>query len=192
MNPPRYQFGIDHENIFKKLKLTFRILCLNSLVVISAIVIAHFVLNSQQINEITIGLKKINNVFFSKFNLVNLLNIVINISLQTAILEEFLFRYPILLLIKNNFWLKLKYNIGPLVIITVALSLNYIWAFGLKIDDFRLTYPHQIPWLIFITGTPLYWLVYKTKNLWPAIVCHALSNTFLFFLAQFLMRLKVI
>lgn len=194
MDPPQKKFeaSFDYETLLKNLKLTLWVLLLNSALVLTIIAFAYFALDNDQINEIIRNLKNSQTIYFSELNLANLLIIIINSSLNTAILEESLFRYPVLILTKNNFRIRIKYDITIFVIILTAFFLNYLWANGLMIGNLRISYSHPIPWLIFITGLPLYWLIAKTKTLWPAILCHASSNFLLYLFAQTLIYLGIL
>ena len=100
-------------------------------------------------------------------------------ALNGPILQETLYRGPVWLLAVSGLVIKQK-RINFLFVCTVILIPNFFWAS----THFALS------WAVFLAGLGWGWLVYKTKSLWPAIVCRSLANT-LIYLAIKLMTLHM-
>lgn len=99
-------------------------------------------------------------------------------ALRPALLEELVYRGPIRIIVglliifgkETSRWLM------PVVWI-LGLALNLHWAY--------LHTVHEILWIaVFTAGIAWLWLVIKTKSFWPAVVCHAIANTLIYFLAR--------
>lgn len=192
MDPPkRFHFNLDFEDFSHKLKLTLAILGLNSLTILGLIALAFLTLDPIQLNAIVVKLKW-NGFYFSPFSEWTVLLLIRDLWLKAAIIEEFLFRYPILVLIKSNFKIRIRYDLTRPILILIALILNLVWADGLRVNNFVIERSHTIPWVVFVSGLPLYWLIIKTRSLWPSVVCHGVSNTLLYLLAQSLIYFKII
>lgn len=187
-----FEFYLHFDNFKKKIKLTLAILCLNSLIILVLMALTYLVLDSKQIDQIVARLQW-KKIYFYQLNMGNLLIVLRDYGFTGPILEEFLARYPVLMLIKSNLKIRIKYDLTMFFIILTALSLNLIWTNGLIIENFNIVFGHphsSIP--VFISGIPLYWLVIKTRSLWPAIVCHGASNVILYFFAQALLYFELI
>jgi len=63
----------------------------------------------------------------------------------------------------------------------MSLGLSFIWAMN-----------HTAPLPVILSGTIWYWLVMKTRVIWPSIICHALANFFLYLFVQVVLYLKIV
>lgn len=183
MNSPRFQLNLEFDNLRPKIKLVLGVLLFNSLIILTLATILYFFIESAGVKLTIANLKARNGHYFYTLNLENFLRFLSYYCLQVAVLEESLFRYPILALIKSNLKIQIKHDLTKLILVILMFCLNLIWAVGLK----PITLGHPMPVPIFLAGIPLYWLVIKTKCLWPAVLCHALSNFLLYIFVQTLL-----
>ena len=188
MDPPKVKLHLDFDNFTPKIKLVFGALLLNSVIILILSITIYFFVENEKIELIIANLRVSNSYYFYIFNAQNLLRVLSSYCLQAAVLEEGLFRYPILALVKSNLKIHIKYDITKLFLVILALGLNLMWAIGFE----PLTGGHPTPIPVFLVGIPLYWLVIKTKSLWPAILCHASSNFLLYILVQVLIYKDVL
>lgn len=122
-------------------------------------------------------------IFFAPFK-ENYFNVMWYNSLIPAIQEEVMFRGPVYVAIKQNFKLKVFKDITTPSLILIILISNYLWAF------WPIGHPYNIP--IFIAGLPWYWLIFKTRALWPSILCHFLANISIYIFIQVSLHFKII
>lgn len=100
-------------------------------------------------------------------------------ALKAALLEELVYRGPIriavgLLIISG----KETNRRFVAVVWILGLTLNLHWAFYIHTI-------HEILWIaVFTAGVAWLWLVIKTRSFWPAVICHAMANTLIYFLAR--------
>lgn len=96
----------------------------------------------------------------------------------TTVIEEFIYRGPIRVLVGLIFFFRKELNWWFLSFIwSVGLFLNYQWATSHT--------THELIWLpVFIAGLAWLWLVIRTNRLWPAIFCHAAANLSIYWLLK--------
>ena len=177
MDPPkRFGFNFDYDGIGEKLKYTLIAFSINSFIILSLITIAQAWLNEKQVVEIIIGLKNSHPSYFNPLNFKNFLYVLEYIVINAPLVEESLYRYLPLTLVRRNFKIKDDCTTKQFILI-LCLVLNYLW-----------TMTHSaMPWPIFVTGLTLYWVTLKTRSLLPAIFCHAASNLGLYIVVQSMM-----
>jgi membrane protease YdiL (CAAX protease family) len=131
-------------------------------------------------------------IIFAERNWTNFLLFSYFYCISAPIIEEFTQRYPIVLLLKKNFRIKLLgYDLTKVAILLTVFLLNSLWSYShiwAFTSSFTKNYYHLLP--PFLVGFPLYWLVIKTRTLWPAILCHGALNLSLYFLVQLLTYLE--
>ena len=174
MDPP-LKIQIDTGNFKSKLNMALKVLALNGLIIMGLIAIVYTASDKIGVEKIISEYKRSYiKIYFQSFSKQNLFYITWTWSLLAAISEEVIYRGPICWLIKNN--LKIKTadrDITMPCLIIMSFALNIIWSIG-----------HTIVLPVFISGIPLYWLVFKTKSIWPSALCHFLANISLYFLIQ--------
>ena len=179
MDPPkRFEFHLDNNKLWWKLKLTFGVLLFNSLTALTIVAIAYYALGEVKLMSIVKSYTDDRKIYLSEFNLNNFLLVIRYCCVENPILEEYMFRYPFILLLINHLRVKLWYNLTNITIVILTLGMLTLWT----ADHGNIFV--SIP--LFISGIPLYWLAGKTRCLWPSITCHAASNFLLYILAQFL------
>lgn len=185
MNPPKkFELNFDWGNFWSNFKLSLIVLAINHIVIISLIIILYYLLNQTEVSAIVNQYKNgYQKVYFAPFK-ENIFNIFWQESLLPAIHEEAVFRGPIYIAIKHNFRLRVFKNITMAVLLPSILILNYLWV------SWPLGHTNNLP--VFITGLPLYWLVFKTRALWPSMLCHFLSNLSIYMLVQIFLYFKTI
>jgi len=175
----RFEFHLDHNRVWWKIKLTLGILLFNSLATLMIIAIACYAVGEAELRNIVKSYIADNRkIYLSELNSSNILRVIRYFCIDIPILEEYMFRYPFILLLKNHLRVRLWRDLTNASIITLALALGLLWGYGH--DNLYASIP------IFVSSIPLYWLVAKTRCLWPSIACHAASNFLLYILAQFL------
>lgn len=185
MDPPKFKFRLDFDDTLPKLKSLLLVLAINSLIVSGLIAAAYLVLDNHEISRILKTTKDTYKIYFTDPTVGNILILIKTDIIQLPVMEEFLFRYPILCLIKNNLRLRLKYDLTKYLLAINILILNTVWTWG-----HDLPFDNSLP--IFLSGLPLYWLVIKTKCLWPSILCHAFSNFSLYLFTQTLIYFGIL
>ena len=187
MDPPKTHDGQSAMSFIRKVILTSKVLVSNSIFVLGLIFIGYVFLEQQ--TSINIAKKLLlvisHHGLLAPFNSRQMFFVFWAFGIETAIREEFIFRYPFLLLVRNNFILSAKNkNYTPHFLIFTAIGLNLVWSIGFRPVITGHTY--FLP--VFIAGLPIYWLTYKTRVLWPAITCHTLSNFGLYIFVQLIMK----
>lgn len=174
MDPP-YS---DQKSFKRKLRLTALVFGLNCLIMGVLVILAYQFLSQKEIQKIVNTYNWSGHaVFFNVISLKNLWVIFYTISLINAVAEEILYRYSVLYLIKKS----PKLQSWPIATCLFVLS-NTLW-----------TSTHiNIIWPVFIAGLSWSWLTFKTRSIWPSIVCHTLADFGLYLMVQFLIYYKFI
>ena len=178
-SPP---IGINFGNFWPNLKITLKTLGINYLLIALLVLIIFLLFGHEKlIYFLDEYIRSLYGWIFWPLETIDPASIY-NFCLYGPAAEEVLFRGPIFILLKNNFWLRPGgYSLTKYFLIAGSLLLNSYWASE-----------HLFALPIFITGLPLYWLLIKTKSLWPCIAYHSLANLTLFILAQTAVYLKII
>lgn len=185
--PKLLSLGVPTENFSERLKLTILVFVLNSLLTLGLLYLLSLFADQVYI-ELQVR-KFIKNSayssYFANFSFKTALNHLWYYCYIAAMAEEFIYRYPLLLmLIHKHRYATEKNDYTYIFLILTAFSLNLIWANGFL----PIINGHPIPAPIFISGLPLYWLTAKTRKMWPAVFCHSASNFGLYLLAQFFLN----
>lgn len=98
--------------------------------------------------------------------------------LRAAIFEELIYRAPIRIMVaclliftKKPRWLPTS------MVWLLGLSLNFHWAMRHS--------SHELMWIpVFVSGLVWLWLVIRTNQLWPSIICHSVANLTIYFLIK--------
>ena len=183
MDPPPIKFKLDLEDFKSKLKEVLKVYIFNSLIILFFALIAYYlILNTDEIRHIVSRYRRGNWSFFLPLTRSNFNLIFWNYSLIPAIIEEVLYRGPLLVLMRCNFNITYRGNdlTKPFLII-LALILNASWATT-----------HTIFLPVFLAGLPLYWLVFKTKAIWTSTLCHCSFNLSIYFFLKIVIGLGLI
>lgn len=184
MDPPKIlSLNFPATNFRERIKPTILVYIFCSLLILSIVYIAYTIFDPTTYEPLIklyasqSGYKS----YFARFSLTNMAIHFWFYSFRMAVAEEFIYRYAFLLLILNGFrFINERGDYTKHFLIAIALGLNLIWANGYHpiIEKHTLFIP------IFITGIPLYWLVAKTRVIWPAIACHTAFNFSLYLFIQ--------
>ncbi|MDP3696968.1 MAG: CPBP family intramembrane metalloprotease [Candidatus Taylorbacteria bacterium] len=194
MDPPKkFEFHLDSEGLFWwKLKMTSLVFWFNSIVALLLMTIAYYTLDEETIFQIVREYANNSKLIFGELNWTNFLLFSYYYCILSPVTEELIYRYPIILLLKKNFSVKLwSHSLTKVSILLIILLLNSLWGYShiwTPIQSLQKNYYHLIP--PFLVGFPLYWLVIKTRTLWPAILCHGALNFSLYFLVQLMIYLE--
>lgn len=182
MDPPRFlSLNPPAESFGEKLKLAIYIYLFNGFLILTLVYLAYIFFDTTYFKSLIMKYANLEGykIYFREFSFTNLLEHLWLYSFKESVAEEYIFRYPVLyLFLRAN-----KKDGDPVkyMLFIVALALNLIWAFGFQ--KIGLGHPLPIP---FIVGVPLYWLVIKTRSMWPAVICHTASNFGLYLLLKLL------
>ena len=175
------------ESFSQKLKLTLSVFSLNSILVLLLMYIGYLFLSFADIELMIKSYKESYSRYFLDFDSVNLTRVFWQYSVTAAVTEEFIFRYPVLLLVRNNFkFTNPNRDFSKHLIIGASLGLNFVWSFGYP----PMTMGHTMFLPIFISGLPPHWLTVKTRVMWPGLFCHAAWNLILYFFIQLLLNVN--
>jgi len=185
MDPSKkFGFNLDFDKFWWKLKIILLVFCLNSLSILSLMMAAHYFLDEKTIFKIVADYIVRQWIFFTEQNWTNFSLFFKTYCIKTPIIEEFIYRYPVILLLNNRFSIRLfSLNLTKIFILFTVITLNIMWGIGhtgsslLLADIYGL-----IP--LFLVGLTLYWLSIKTRTLWPSIFCHAALNFSLYLFIQ--------
>lgn len=177
--PRKFDINFDWGDFWPNFKLVLKVLGINSIIIASLIILTYcwhgggnfmVIINKYRMNY--------QRIYFAPFNKGNLFIITWYWSLLPAINEETIFRGPLYIALKHKFRLKIYKDITIATLIILSMALNFLW----------ISWPtkHTIDFPIFMAGLPWYWLVFKTKKLWPAIFCHFMANISIYFVVQLL------
>lgn len=193
MDPPKkFDLNLDFDRFWWKLKITSLVFCFNSIVALILMVTAYYILDEKTTFKIVSGYAISKKIVFAELNWTNFLLFSYAYCIFSPIPEEFIYRYPIVQLLKKNFRIKLwKYDLTKVSILLIVILLNSLWSYShiwTPISSLQKNYYHLLP--PFLAGLPFYWLIIKTRTLWPAILCHGALNFSLYFLVQLMIYFK--
>lgn len=193
MDPPKkFDFNLEIDRFGWKLKITSLVFCFNTIIALFLMITAYYILDEKAILKIVGDYALNHKVIFAEQNWINFLFFLYFYCVSSPIIEEFTQRYPVILLLNKNFRIRLSgYNFTKVAIFLTILLLNSLWSYShiwALTSSFQKNYYHLLPPLL--VGFPLYWLVIKTRALWPAILCHGALNLSLYFLVQLMIYLE--
>lgn len=193
MDPPRkFNFNLDIDRFWWKLKITSLVFCFNAIIALSLMATAYYALDGKTLFRVVSNYAAKHNIIFAEPSWANFLLFLYFYCISSPILEEFTQRYPVILLLNKNFKIKLPgYDLTRVAILLIVLLLNSLWSYShiwALTPSLQKNYYHLLP--PFLVGFPLYWLVIKTRTLWPAILCHGALNLSLYFLVQLMIYLE--
>ncbi len=193
MDPPKkFDFNLDFDSFWWKLKMTSLVFCFNSVVVLLLVTIAYYMLDQKTIWGIVRDYSNNNKTIFAERNWANFSIFLYSYCISSPIVEEFIYRYPVILLLKNNFRVKTRgKDITKILLWVIIFTLLSIWThdhLGNSEPLWKQNYYHLLP--VFLAGIPLYWLAIKTQVLWPVILCHGALNLGLYLLVQLMIHFE--
>ena len=158
--------------------LIFKVLALNA-VVMSLLMFAMYMLGRvegiEQFKE-----NKALAGYFNDFSLFNFWIFFKKHCIEGPASEEILRRAPVYLLTLINLEVLVKDRNFAKCVLWISLIIpTGFWA---------LSHTFALP--VFIAGLAYGWLIIKTRSMWPAIVCHSLSNLSIYILLKILQYLE--
>lgn len=162
--------------LWRKIAVTLGINIFSVALVFTALDISGYLPSSTAMLE---KFKKSHSVFFLPIQQIG--KMILDGALAPALVEEFVFRGPIKLLLALM-------TLSPRPIAGIAKPCVWILGVGLTFCwAFFAHQSHGVLWLtVFTAGLAWLWLVIETCRLWPAMVCHFTANLSIYFILKLL------
>lgn len=174
-SPPHCRDAIFHSYVWKRILAAF---ALNA-VTVPLVITALFVLGLVDMSPVEV-MEKFKKNYYTFFKPLNqFFDFFFENALAPAIFEELVYRGPIRVIFGLLILFRKESSRWLIPIVwMIGLTLNLHWAYYVHAE-------HGIMWIaVFTAGIAWLWLVIETKSLWPAMVCHAIANTSIYFVIK--------
>ena len=151
----------------RKWRLIFWVWCLNCMSAAIIVLFVYYINGPEYIHSAAEIYKKTppSSQYFLPIK--NFFSFFEYLVFNPALVEEIKYRWPgyLLIYIFSRLKMAISYTWKNIIFWTVMILGNYIWA-----GDHLIFVP------VFLAGLTWGWLVFKTRQIWPAVIAHGLAN----------------